>query len=105
MRYLLKFNPAIRAQTLEQSVVESDGFSFAQLREVAILAAQSAFERKVNIDPDDLLHAVRTLRQTTARSSVHSKFAGFEKLNAEKDSSSRCSFPLDVATRACIGYW
>jgi ATP-dependent 26S proteasome regulatory subunit len=78
LRYLLKFNSAIGAQALEQPVAESDGFSFAQLREAVILAAQPAFERKADIDADDLLHAVRTLRQTTVRGSVHSKFAGFD---------------------------
>jgi hypothetical protein len=79
MRYLLKFNPAIDAQALEQPVGESNGFSFAQLREAVILAAQSAFERKADdINADDLLHAIRALRQTNVRSSVNNKFAGFE---------------------------
>jgi hypothetical protein len=79
LRYLLKFNPAIGAQTLKQAIAESDGFSFAQLREAVILAAQSAFERKTDhFAVDDLLHAVRTLRQTTAKGSVHSKSAGFD---------------------------
>ena len=78
LRYLLRFNAEIEAQALEQPVKESDGFSFAQLREVVILAAQAAFERKADIDPDDLLHAVRTLRQTMAKSSANSKCAGFD---------------------------
>lgn len=79
LQYLLKFDAEIEAQALEEPVTESDGFSFAQLREVAILAAQSAFERKTDdIDADDLLHAVRTLRQTMVKSSSNSRFAGFD---------------------------
>ena len=78
-RYFQKFNVALDTRALQQTIVESGGFSFAQLREVVILAAQSAFERKADdITPDELLQAVRALREANAGGSLHSRFAGFD---------------------------
>jgi len=77
MRYLLKFNQGIDARALEQPVAESDGFSYAQLREAVILGGQRAFEHTRDVDADDLLYAIRILRQTTAQGSKHTRSAGF----------------------------
>jgi ATP-dependent 26S proteasome regulatory subunit len=50
-------------QTLSKAVNETDGFSFAQLREGYILAGQFAFERGDEaIRAGDLLEGIRILR-------------------------------------------
>ena len=61
----------------ELAVAESEGFSFAQLRETFILAGQRAFERKGEINEEDLLTGIRRLRSTMVLGSTRSNAAGF----------------------------
>lgn len=77
LQYLLKFNSAIGAEALQQPVVESEGFSFAQMREIEILAAQYAYERNGDVNAYDLLRGIRTLRQANLLASHGSTSAGF----------------------------
>ena len=65
----------------ERAVADSDGFSFAQLREAYILAAQYAYERDQDVTPEDLCGAVHTLRWGfTADVSKHSVGFGINNI-------------------------
>jgi SpoVK/Ycf46/Vps4 family AAA+-type ATPase len=75
-RYIHKFGLAIDEQALVQPVAESDGFSFAFLREAIILAAQRSLVEGGDVSANDLLYAIRTLKQTMAQGSTHSKSVG-----------------------------
>jgi hypothetical protein len=77
LQFFRKFNPQLDVRALERPATESDGMSYAQLREVIILAAQYAFERDGDVNDGDLLNGVRMLRQTNAQGSTRSKTAGF----------------------------
>ena len=68
---------------LSQAVANSRGFSFAQLRETVILAAQFADERKAEVEGSDLLRGVDVLRETMVRGSAFSNRAGFVPTAAE----------------------
>lgn len=80
LRYLLKLNPSLESVELAQVVEESDGDSYAQLREAFIMAGQFAFDRSADITVGDLLEGVRALRTTTARAARPSDRAGFHTL-------------------------
>lgn len=75
LRYFLHMNPT--AAAIDQAIADSSGFSFAQLREAAVLASQFAFERSDDVTATDLLRGVHTLRETIVHSSAHSNSAGF----------------------------
>lgn len=75
--YLRHMNPDFSGNALKEPVCESEGFSFAQLREAYVLAAQAAFEREDDISADDLLCGIRTLRQSVMLGSSRSNEAGF----------------------------
>lgn len=47
---------------MAQAVSQSDGLSFAQLREAYILAGQHAFDRDNQITGSDLLNGIKLLR-------------------------------------------
>jgi hypothetical protein len=70
-------NADFNGDTLSEPISESEGFSFAQLREAYVLAAQAAFEREDDIRADDLLSGIRTLRQSIVLGSSRSNEAGF----------------------------
>ena len=76
-QYLQQLNPGLPARQLKLSVEESEGLSFAQLREVHIIAGQRAFERKGEIGEADLLLAIHALRQSTLTASRRGNAAGF----------------------------
>jgi ATP-dependent 26S proteasome regulatory subunit len=76
-QYLQQLNPGLPARHLKLSVEKSDGLSFAQLREVHIIAGQRAFERKGEITEGDLLLAIRALRQSNLTASRNGTAAGF----------------------------
>jgi hypothetical protein len=76
-KYLKQLNPKLSARRLKPSVELSDGLSFAQLREVHIMAGQRAFERKGEIAEADLLLAIRALRQSNLTASRNNTAAGF----------------------------
>jgi hypothetical protein len=70
-------NADFNGDRLSQPITESEGFSFAQLREAYVLAAQVAFQRNDDIRADDLLSGIRTLRQSVMLGSSRSNEAGF----------------------------
>jgi hypothetical protein len=76
-RYLIKFGPEIDGDALDNAAAESDGFSYAQLREALILAGQRSFVDRRDTTADDLLFAIRILRETTAQGARNTKSAGF----------------------------
>jgi len=62
LRYFRKFNPYLDEESIFRVAEDSDGFSFAQLKEVYILAGQMAFVRNTEVTGNDLLEGVRVLR-------------------------------------------
>lgn len=75
--YLQKLNPGLPPRHLKVSVDQSDGLSFAQLREVHVIAGQRAFARRGEIGEGDLLLAIHALRQSNLAASRNSTAAGF----------------------------
>lgn len=78
LRYLHRFNGQLKEIELRPAIDLSEGFSFAQLREAYILAGQMAYEREGEIQPDDILSAVQTLRSGYALVKQRRDAAGFE---------------------------
>ena len=76
-QYLRKLNCRFLEAELKPAIDLSDGFSFAQMREVYILAGQRAFERQSELEPGDILSAVRTLRRGFAAVSEREDAVGF----------------------------
>ncbi len=64
--YLRKLASRLKESALAEAIAESEGFSFAQLRESYILAAQAAFEEERDITSADIAEAVRTLKSGTS---------------------------------------
>jgi len=62
--YFLRMHPAFAVVNLDEAVEQSDGFSFAQLREAFIMAAQTDFSDDGVIDLDDLLNSIQSLRNS-----------------------------------------
>lgn len=62
-KYFLSKDPLLVTDSnFESALVESDGYSFAQLQEAYILAGQYAYEEEMtDINGDQILRAVRTL--------------------------------------------
>ena len=77
LRYFRKFNPHLDDEALFRAAKDSDGFSFAQLKEAYILAGQKAFERNAPVTEDDLLEGIRVLRGGMALVSDHKRKVGF----------------------------
>jgi ATP-dependent 26S proteasome regulatory subunit len=62
--YFRKMHPDLDSEGLAPVVAESVGMSFAQLREAYILSGQQSFLRGGDISAEDLLAAVRSLRNS-----------------------------------------
>src|ERR1039458_8204756 len=77
LRYFSKFNPHLNDEALFRAVEDSDGLSFAQLKEAYILAGQQAFERNTNVTGNDLLEGILVLRGGMALVSDHKPKVGF----------------------------
>jgi hypothetical protein len=77
LRYLRKLNCQFAEAALKQAIDSSDGFSFAQMREVYILAGQRAFNRQAEIEPGDIISSVQTLRHGFAEVKERQSAAGF----------------------------
>jgi hypothetical protein len=75
--YFCRMYAKFAAANLDSVVSDSDGFSFAQLREAYIMAGQLAFEGNREICMKDLSSGVRSLRETSQLSSRRSSRAGF----------------------------
>ena len=82
--YFRKIAAAIRGEdAIRRAAEESDGFSFAQLREAYILAGQMAFERNdEEIRGEDLVESVRRLGNSAngASGQLSGRDAGFRSL-------------------------
>jgi hypothetical protein len=82
--YFRKFNPHLNDDALFRAVEDSDGLSFAQLKEAYILAGQRAFERNTNVTGNDLLEGIRALRGGMAPVSDHKPKVGFGESSFQK---------------------
>jgi hypothetical protein len=77
LRYFRKFNPHLEEEAFFRAAEDSDGFSFAQLKEAYVLARQRAFERNTPVNGNDLLEGIRVLRGGMALVSDHKRKVGF----------------------------
>jgi ATP-dependent 26S proteasome regulatory subunit len=75
--YLQRMNPTFETVSLRKAASESDGFSFAQLREAFIMAGQQAYRHKGHIKVEDLLAGIRSSRQSLLGGSRKSTPTGF----------------------------
>ncbi len=75
--YFVHMNSEFNTAEIDRPTAESEGFSFAQLREAYVLAAQAAFQRNDDIRALDLLSGIRALRQSIVLGSSRSNEAGF----------------------------
>lgn len=75
--YFQKLPISLADPDLDLIADETDGMSFAQLREIHILAAQLAFVDGREIVAEDLLDAVWKLRQSSLFGTLKSESAGF----------------------------
>jgi hypothetical protein len=75
--YFLSRKYELASGAIDRVAQASKGFSFAQLREVYIIAGQQAFERQDNILETDLLMGICSLRQSVVAGSRHNNAAGF----------------------------
>ncbi len=75
--YVRKFIPNLAEEDVRHFVDCSEGFSFAQLREVYILAGQHAYDEKREIASRDLTQAIDSLRKGTAGATEPRRAAGF----------------------------
>jgi hypothetical protein len=76
-QYLRKLNCQFAKSELETAIDLADGFSYAQMREVYILAGQRAFDRRTEIECDDIVRAVKTLRHAFGSAKERHGAAGF----------------------------
>lgn len=77
LEYFRKMNTGLAIDSLRGSIKLSNGLSFAQLKEAYVLSGQLAFERGEEVTADDLMVAIRSLRQGMIDSSRHTTAAGF----------------------------
>ena len=77
-QYFQRMHHGLSSIDLDDAVLQSDGFSFAFLREAYILAGQRAFEDCRDIRVEDLELAVNLLRDTMRQTSRPAAQAGFK---------------------------
>jgi hypothetical protein len=75
--YFCRMYGKFAAADIDSVISNSEGFSFAQLREAYIMAGQLAFEGNREIFVKDLSSGVRSLRETSQLSTRRSSRAGF----------------------------
>jgi hypothetical protein len=56
--YYRRLNPILSGEQFEPVIAQTEGFSFAELRETYILGAQSAFEHGREVSAADVIEAV-----------------------------------------------
>jgi hypothetical protein len=69
-QYFVKMHPSFAHANLSEAVEESDGFSFAQLRESFIMAAQVDFCDAGEIKVSNLMESIRSLRDSSHYSAM-----------------------------------
>jgi len=75
--YFCRMHEQFLSAHLDSVVADSEGFSFAQLREAYIMAGQLAFEGNREICMMDLSSGVRSMRETSQLSCKKNNRAGF----------------------------
>jgi hypothetical protein len=83
-QYLQQLNPGLPARQLKTPVEGSEGMSFAQLREVHVIAGQRAFERKGEIGEGDLLMGIYALFEQLAKVSARVRLTDEGNLTAKR---------------------
>ncbi|HVJ06961.1 MAG TPA: AAA family ATPase [Acidisarcina sp.] len=78
--YFVRMRPTTSSGFLDEIAKESEGFSFAQLRETYIVAGQHAFERESEITGEDILRGIRSLRKSLIVGSQKANPAGFRSV-------------------------
>ncbi|MGC2258492.1 MAG: ATP-binding protein [Candidatus Sulfotelmatobacter sp.] len=58
LQYYRRLSPTLIGEQFEIAIMQTEGFSFAQLRETHILASQSAFEQGRGIRVADIIEAI-----------------------------------------------
>ena len=58
---------SLRPEDLDCAAAESEGLSFAQLREAFILAGRAAFGREPGVQPGELISGIRLMRSDGAQ--------------------------------------
>lgn len=81
--YFSRMNAGFTSADLAAVIAESEGCSFAQLREACVLASQSAFQRGDDLRSEDLLAGIRILRRSMLEGAENSRAAGFRPETAE----------------------
>jgi ATPase family associated with various cellular activities (AAA) len=76
--YFGRIDQTLSPGTLKELSTKSAGLSFAQLRETYIMAGQRAFERMGEINREDILSAIVSLRESTLIGSRRNGSAGFQ---------------------------
>jgi hypothetical protein len=76
-KYFLQMHPSFAGVNLDGAVDQSDGFSFALLREAYIMAAQAGFALGREMSINDLLDGIRALRRTMLFGSLKGPSTGF----------------------------
>jgi len=100
IRYCAKCNLHLLEEDLGVVAKQSDGLSFAQLREIYILAGQDAFERDDIVTVSDLLCGIRALQEGVALVSKPKRKVGFvESSSIEVESRSLSQRNLASANR------
>lgn len=75
--YLIRMRPLLAGQNLDSAIEASTGFSFALMREMYIMAAQSARSASRAIGPEDLVASAELLRQGYQLAERKGAAAGF----------------------------
>jgi ATPase family associated with various cellular activities (AAA) len=76
-RYFTKMMPGLDSRELAAAVLEADGFSFAQLRECFIMAMQTALMDARDVNGEDLIDAIATVRNAVLFGSLRTSSPGF----------------------------
>ena len=82
-QYFVNMHPPLGSFNLDEVVEECAGFSFAQLREVFIMAAQIEFGKDREIAVEDLISSIWSLRGTTLVENMKAS-AGFATPSSSK---------------------
>ena len=82
--YFCRMHDKFVAANLDSVVSDSEGFSFAQLREAYIMAGQPAFEANREILVKDLSSGVRSLRETLQLSNRREQPCRIHRLSLSK---------------------
>jgi SpoVK/Ycf46/Vps4 family AAA+-type ATPase len=76
-RYFAKMMPGLGEDDLLAASEESDGFSFSQLRESFIMATQASLMQGRNINGNDLIESIDSVRRTVLFGSLKGTSPGF----------------------------